>query len=120
MKRIFAILALLIAVPFTAQAAGKIHPGLVMASPYKQLKSIAQSEGFMKKGSGQRLYLKVIKQPTMGKSGKIEARITGRGGFTGMQKGATLAEGTFKVAQGIEGRAITGGKFNMRYYLTAK
>ena len=120
MKRFFAILAMLIAIPFTAHAAKGIHPGLVMASTYKQLKSIAQNQGFMQKGSGERLYQKVVKKASFSKKGTIEARITGRGGFTGAQKGVTLATGTFKVAQGIEGQAITSGKFGRIYYLGAQ
>jgi hypothetical protein len=116
MNRILVLLAL-IAAPFTAHAGG--FKGIIgIESPYKQLKAMAQKQGLMQKGSGERLILKTVQKPAgLGQEGTIEARITGRGGMTGMQKGSVVAVGTFKMVQEVDGQIVKDAPFAMRYYL---
>jgi hypothetical protein len=111
MKKLIALLALL-TLPALAHANGEIPRG--MASPYVQIKEMAQKQGLMKKGSGQRLYLKA---PKVGaKQGVIEAKITGIGGMTGTEKNVTLATGSFKFVQEADGRVVEGGEFAKREF----
>jgi hypothetical protein len=112
MKRFLVALALL-AAPFTASAAGL----LPFQSPYKQLKSMAQSQGMMQKGSGQRLYLKYVQKPVAGKPGVIAATIKGTGGMTGNLKNVTVASGNFNVVSIVDGLEVQDGKFAPRMYL---
>jgi len=112
MKRFLVVLALL-AAPFSAHAAGRI---IGIASPYSQVKEMAQKQGLMKKGSGERLYLKVVKQPSRAQAGLIAATVKGIGGMTGTQKNVTLAVGRFKVAQEVDGRIVSNGKFAIRTF----
>jgi hypothetical protein len=119
MKRFLALVAVL-AVPFTAHAAGDHvpHPLLPFASPRQQLKARAQEQGLMKKGSGERLYIKTITKVKVDKPGLIEATIKGKGGMTGAQN-VVLADGKFKVFDGVDGETVEGGKFDIRMFENA-
>jgi hypothetical protein len=111
MKRFIIALALL-AAPFTASAAGL----LPFESPYQQLKTMAQNQGLMQKGSGQRLYKKFVQKPAPGKPGLIAATIKGTGGMTGRMKNVTIASGQFKVTNVVDGDIVEQGTYvRIRY-----
>jgi hypothetical protein len=113
MKKLIAILSL-IALPSMAHA---IRPPIIgMASPRLQITQMAQQQGLMKAGSGQRLYLKEKMAGGLGRTGTYTATIKGIGGITGAQKNVTLATGTFKFVQEVDGQMVKNGKFNVREF----
>jgi hypothetical protein len=112
MKKLIAVLSLL-ALPALAHAKGDLTR---LPSVRKQLTEMAQKQGLMHRGSGDRL---IIKEPKFGAGGEIEAEIKGIGGMTGSQK-VTKAVGSFKFAQEPDGRMVEEGQeFAVREFLKA-
>jgi hypothetical protein len=100
------IIATLLALPLAASAS---RP---MPSVREQVKKSAQAQGLMRKGSGQRLSIKVTKQPTLSKSGLLTAKVTGLvpGPPRAMRFRGTLATADFRLKQNMGGRTATGIK----------
>jgi hypothetical protein len=112
MKTIIASLAFL-TLPFAAHAAGPANPALRMTSPYVQAKAIAQQQGYMKPGSGQHLYLKVVQQTHgVGQKGSYQVTVKGVGGISGQQKNMLIGTGTIKFVETVEGRSLESGTIN--------
>jgi hypothetical protein len=108
MKKLIAMLSL-IALPSMAHARPLM--GIGIASPRLQITQMAQKQGLMLPGSGERLYLRETKASGLGKVGTYVATIKGTGGITGAQKNVRLASGTFQFVQQVDGQMVKSGRF---------